>query len=834
MPPDHLPLNSSFGDLLRTYRIAGGLTQAELAARTGLSVRGLSDLERGVRTRPQRETVQRLLVALGVPPEGQKAFQRAARERPGEAGSRDARQDPVVAAAQRVPIPAGPLIGRASELEQLRSWLVEPSPGIVTLTGAGGAGKTRLALAVAGDPDVLRRYPDGVVFVDLAAVRMADQVLPAVAAALGWTESPGQITPQVIAQRLQDQRLCLVLDNVEQVIAAAPDIAQLAALLPATAILVTSREPLMVRAERCLRISPLPVPETAGISAREALSFPAVQLFAQRAQAANPTFAVTEANAQDVATLCRYLDGLPLAIELAASLTAAYSPAMLVHRLEERAPLPGTLRDLPQRQQTLENVVAWSEVLLTPDEQALFHMVGVFDGGFSLEAAQEVWRVSRRDAEPSGVDADVVEMLGSLVQRSLVQRDDSGDHVPRFRLLETIRAVAAERLRADPDRERVYAAHAAVMQQAAARARLERRDAGYDARLRRLERDLPNLRAALLWLTEHDVHAAASLLDTLGSFWALCGSGAEGMEQLEAVLARYERQDVLRCRLLRHAAWIATNLGELRRAETHCLAASRLADALGDERELAFVQFVRGSIAQGRGRTAEAEAEIASALPRFEALEETWATFASSAMLGMLALDRGDAALSEARYEAALQMGVSDISARDRAAVLCNIAVAQRWQGKLDEAALHAAQSLALTEDIVAWTVRAAAWQVLSRVALEHGEFDDVREGLRKSLRLWRRSGDQRGLATCLEVVIVFAAATGDADRAVTLLAAVGALREQIGPASVLAAVECDAIAAELRATLGSTAFVLARERGRLMTPAQALDLAYEMLEHRE
>lgn len=625
MPPDLFQLDSSFGDLVRTRRIASGMTQAELAELAGLSVRGLSDLERGVRTRPQRETVQRLQAALAGSPEQQVALQRAARVRTQHVDP--PRQEP----RNLTPNHVGPLFGRSLETVRLRSWLLEPSPGIVTLTGPGGSGKTRLALALANDAMVLRRFRAGVVFVDLATVREAHQVLLATTAALGWAESSRQSLPVAIAQRLQGQQLCLLLDNFEQVIDAASDLAQLAALLPEVAFLVTSREPLMVRAERCLPVAPLQVPDGVCLSSAETMNYPAVQLFAERARAINPAFALTNSNVREVALLCQRLDGLPLAIELAASLTSTYSPAWLLRRLEQQAPLPGSMRDLPERQRTLAQVVAWSEALLNPAEQAVFQLLGVFDGGFSLDAVRRVWHASDADSTHQGVDFELEQLLGSLVQRSLVQRDDASEDELRFRLLETIRADSVTRLNTNPDRNRVYAAHAAAMLHAAEAAQLWRRDIDFDARLRRLERDLPNLRVTLHWLTEHDLPGALRLLDMLGSFWVLCGSGADGLAYCEAALGLYAEPDLLRCRLLRHAAWIATNLGEFARAKRHIIRAHHLAESLGDERELAFVQFVRGNIAQGLGRMDEAERDIECALRVFQAWGESWATFASNA-----------------------------------------------------------------------------------------------------------------------------------------------------------------------------------------------------------
>ncbi|MCA9879841.1 MAG: hypothetical protein KC442_18735, partial [Thermomicrobiales bacterium] len=428
-------------------------------------------------------------------------------------------------------------------------------------------------------------------------------------------------------------------------------------------------------------------------------------------------------------------------------------------------------------------------------------------------------------------DADIVPLLGALVRQSLVLREDGADDGPRFRLLETIRSFAATRLRAQPYWDLAAGAQAAAMQRAVAAAGLAVRDTGFDARLRRLELELPNLRLALDWLQARDPAGSLGLLDALGSFWALCGYGAEGLARCEVVLAGYPARDLRRCRVVRLAAWIATNLGEFSRADAHLAEASGLADFLADSREQAYVAFVRGNVAQGQGRLAEAEAHLNRALRAFTELAEPWVVFATQAALAMVALEHGDAALAETRYVAALRLAGPDGAPRDRAAVLCNIAVAQRWQGKSAEAVTHAARALALTEDTVAWSARAGALQVLARVALREGDLVAARGWMAVGLRYWQRSGDQWGLATSLEGVAAIAAADGDAVRAAALLGAVAALRERLAaPASAYGAAERAELEAALREALGTIDVAVATERGRGMPLVAALDLARTLL----
>ncbi|MDF2759724.1 MAG: transcriptional regulator, family, partial [Thermomicrobiales bacterium] len=347
---------ASFGDLLRQLRSAASLSQEELAGRAGLSVRGISDLERGARHAPRLETVRMLADALEVGPEARAALLAAARP----AILRGGAADQVRPALLSVPIPLTRLIGREAEIEALRAILRRDDIRFVTLTGAGGTGKTRLAIAVALEMGEV--FPDGVVFVDLSPLTDPALVVTTIATTLGVREVVGQSLSQTLSSYLTSKQLLLVLDNCERILAAAPDITSLLAASPGLSVLATSREPLHVRGEREYPVPPLPLPATTPIQAlAEIASIPAITLFVERAEASQPDFTMTTENVAAVAAICRRLDGLPLAIELAAARVKVLPPQALLARLEHRLPLlTGGGRDLPARQRTMRDAIAWS------------------------------------------------------------------------------------------------------------------------------------------------------------------------------------------------------------------------------------------------------------------------------------------------------------------------------------------------------------------------------------------------------------------------------------------------------------------------------------------
>jgi len=442
----------AFGALLKRYRLAAGLTHEALAERAALSARAISDLERGVSRAPRAETLALLVQALPLAPQ-----QRAALA---AAGRRTALQD-AWRPPHNLPIQLTSFIGRERELRVAADLLRRPDVRLLTVTGAGGTGKTRLAIELA--MAALGAFPAGVCFVTLAPVSGADLVIRAIARALGAGDAEGRTSPANLVELLDDRGCLLVLDNFEQLLAAAPIVVDLLRACPGVKILATSRAPLRVSGEHVFPIQPLPLPVlTDRAPVDELARNPAIRLFVDRATSVRPDFALTPDNASAVVAICVRLDGLPLALELAAARVRALPPPALVARLVDTTGstsldlLTGGARDLPRRQQTLRDTIAWSYELLPPAEQLLFRSLAVFAGGCTVEAVEAV-------CQPATSEEQVLNMvvgLASLVDNSLLQQGEGPDGEPRFLMLETIRSFAMERLSAHAEEAVLRHAHA--------------------------------------------------------------------------------------------------------------------------------------------------------------------------------------------------------------------------------------------------------------------------------------------------------------------------------------------------------------------------------------
>jgi predicted ATPase len=482
-----------------------------------------------------------------------------------------------------LPIQPAPFIGREREIQSVSDLLSRDDARLVTLTGPGGMGKTRLGLQVAAN--LIDRYQDGVFLVELAPISDPTLVASTIAQALSVTVAADRPVLDVLVERLRDRRLLLVLDNFEQVLAAAMVVDTLIRRCPTVSILVTSRAPLQLRGEHEFPVPPLALPDVGRSSAPEALTqYEAVALFIERATAIRPDFAVTNANAPAVAAICARLDGLPLAIELAAARTRLLAPEALLARLGHSLDvLTGGRRDLPARQQTLRSAIAWSYDLLRPPEQRLYRRLGVFVGGFTLEAAEAV-------CDPDGdLGIDALGGVGALVDASLLRQDHAVGDEPRFAMLETIREYALEQLDASGEASRAHLRHRDYFVTFAERAAPELRGRRGTIWFDRLEQEHGNCRAALdaVEAESDGTDVAATMAEALAWFWVMRGHGREARGRVDRLVARTTGSPASRAALLGVAGFIGAQMGDLA-AAIPCLEQSlALWREIGDERGLA-------------------------------------------------------------------------------------------------------------------------------------------------------------------------------------------------------------------------------------------------------
>lgn len=689
---------TSFGDLLRRHRLAARLTQEALAERAGLSTRGISDLERGARDLPRKETLRQLLQALDLTTADRAALIAVA-QRPPKLASRATHTDRLVG----LPVPVTPLIGREADVEAVAALLAEPSARLLTLTGPGGTGKTRLAVAVA--ERLASVFPDGMTFVPLAPLADPSLVISAIADALGVREAVGQPLIEAITAYLRDKRLLLILDNFEHLLSAAPIVTDLLGGCRWLNVLVTSRVRLRLSGEREAPVPPLTLPDAGSPHGRAGIAqAPAVQLFVARAQDARADFALTDDNAPVVAEICRRLDGLPLALELAAARSKILSPAALLARLDRRLPLlTRGARNLPERQQTLRGTIAWSHGLLSEEERMLFRRLGVFAGGWTLQAAEAV-------ANGEG-GLDVFEELTSLVDKNLVRlADNVGDETPpsgggglggevRFTMLETIREFALECLGEESDEEQaVRRAHARYFADLALAAWGDL-SVGVPRTVRWARAEEANLRATLTSLLEaNDIEIALRLVGSLSEYWTASGGQfAEARGWLDRALRQGDgATPVARAWALYGLALLAAFQGDRvagRQAATEGLALARVA---GDPLLAALGPLAFSLVEDFEGRQPATELLVLEAVDAARAARHPETLGWTLQALGRLRLAAGELDAARAAFGEALALHRGCGGVWGECAGLIQLAWLTQTQGNLAGAARLLADSLRL------------------------------------------------------------------------------------------------------------------------------------------
>ena len=550
------------------------------------------------------------------------------------------------AADRFLPAPLTAFVGRERELAGLRALLARRDVRLLTVTGPGGVGKTRLAIEAARE--LADGFAAGVRFVPLAPLGSPDLVLPTIARTLGIGESHHGGILRDLTEQLASTELLLVLDNFEQVLAAGPDLVPLLAACPALTLLVTSRAALRVSGEHEFAVPPLPLPVERGTWTFEQIAASdAVRLFVERAEAVQAGFRLTPANAWDAAEICRRLDGLPLAIELAAARVKVFPPRALLARLERRLPLlTGGPRDAPARLRTMRDAIAWSHDLLDADEQRLFRRLAVFVGGFTLDAAIDV------AGDGTLPEAAVVEGISSLVDKSLLlpaatddaANDDPGE--PRFSMLETVREFALDELARSGEEDAVRRAHAEYFRALAERAEPELRGAGQVAWIARLETELPNLRAVLDWsLAGGDVETGLRLAGALYWFWFLRNHVAEGRTWFERARAAGREPAVAAGKAALGAGMLAWRASEFATSKVYCEEALERFAACNDRWGMALVVHQQAHLAEDlehdggavdraprrlpgavRGDRRRLGRRLLAAVPRLDVVEQSTAT----------------------------------------------------------------------------------------------------------------------------------------------------------------------------------------------------------------
>jgi len=721
-----------------------------------------------------------------------------------------------------------PLLGREQDVQVASALLLRPEVRLMTLTGPGGVGKTRLAVQVAAH--LTEQFADGASFVPLASISDPDLVLPAITQALGLPETEHVPLLEHLAISLRRRHLLLVLDNVEQVLGAVPHLGELLLACPAVKAVVTSRTVLRITGEYEFPVVPLALPSPTSPSDAGAIGqYAAVALFVQRAQAQGLGFALTNENAAVIAAICARLDGLPLAIELAAARIKLLPPEALLARLAHRLQvLTGGPRDLPARQQTLRNTMEWSYDLLTPDEQRLFRRLAVFVGGCRLSSAEAICNV------PGDVTISVLDGLASLLDNSLLHQVEQAGEEPGFVMLETIREYGLECLEASGETVRSRDAHAGYYLALAEEADPQLVSTGQGQWLHLLEQEHENLRAALGWSTQQKESVIAlRLAGALSRFWYIQSHFREGRMWLEQALAfpagKKEPASVrrLRAKALNGASVLAHYMGDDEAASRHCEESLALFRALGDRQGTAAALGSLALVTRSRGNVSQTRLLYEESLSILRELDDQWQLAETLFALARLFAAKGDQQDYRAAQSLCEECRILFHTLGDRRMVARVLMV----QGHIafDQRDYATARRLIQEGMPIVQALKDRRYSAMGLLVL--GTVDaaqgNVAQGFllcREALLQAREMGDKGLITTFLLQLATDVAMQGQAVLSARILGALAAIMETLGvPPFPFSRASYEYTVATTRAQLGEEPFAFAWQEGREMTLEEAL-----------
>jgi predicted ATPase/transcriptional regulator with XRE-family HTH domain len=859
----------SFGSWLKSRRKESGLSAEDLAEQIGCSSIALRKIESGER-RPSRQIALLLADYFDIRSDEREAFTTFARQVPSVPqtgrsvlGTRHS----VLSAPWRtahshktnLPAVLTSLIGREAESATLRGLLAQPQPRVrlLTLTGPPGVGKTRLALDVASG--LVDHYDDGVFYVELAPLADPELVIPAIARTFDLRESSDQTAAEALAQHLRDKQMLLVLDNFEQILDAGPSVVSLMQQSPWLKVLVTSREALHVRGERPYPVPPLPVPSlptpeltpsrhsdadqqgNGGVDIRTLTSNPAVELFVERAQEARAEFALDPQNAKDVAVICVDLEGLPLAIELAAARADLLAPADIRTALGQRLEvLSEGARDLPARQRSLRSAISWSYDLLAEEEQTLFARLGVFVGGFTLEAADSVG-VGVSIPAPTPNPQALTPTLGSLVGKSLLLRAQGNNGEPRYRMLETVREYALLELEAREEEEfEARRRHAEYYLALAEAATANKTGPDQGTWLDRLQVDHDNLRAALRWLLDRGLgdpeltEMALRLGYGLYSFWDARGHFTEGRAWLTRILENAQtlasgettQFRSLRSRLMNTAGLMAWNQGDHPEARRLYEAALPIKRELGERRAVSSVLNNLAILAMERGDYQAARELYVESLQMARG-EDKWLSGLVLNNLGLVCWEMGDVASAEGYYEESALLFREIEDRADLVLPLDNLGILATNQGDYAAAQRYQQECLALCRELDHKNSLAHVLANMGFTAAEMGDYDAARRLYLEGLPMSQELGYRRVVLKYLEGIADMSARLSRPLDAARLWGAAAGMRDAVKLAvAVPARARYEGRIASAREATGDEAFKSAWDQGRSLPVEQAVAAA--------